>query len=412
MSKAAVVPAPRGASGQTRARMLAEWDEDDVAPARQPVRPVARRARVRLRHAVVVVLFFAMVALPVIGFAVYLFSRAQPQYASVVAFNVRSEEGTNPAATLLGFQMDGSTETDAEILNAFITSQPLVEQIDAELDLRALYSAPEQDWLFRFHPEGTIEDLVRYWNRMVAVGFRGDKGLIEVEVRAFDPVTAQSVAERILANSEEMINRLSAEAEEDATRYARAELDRAEAQLRQARQALTTYRTDNQIVDPEAVVAAQMGLLNSLQQQLADTLIEFDMLRDVTRTGDPRLEQAQRRIEVIETRIREEKRKLADVAAARAVGARPVTEIVGRFEELRVDLEFAEQSYLAARAAFDGALEKARRNSRYLATYKPPSRAESAQYPEKFTLLGITGLFLFLIWAVFSLVLYSIRDRR
>jgi capsular polysaccharide transport system permease protein len=77
-----------------------------------------------------------------------------------------------------------------------------------------------------------------------------------------------------------------------------------------------------------------------------------------------------------------------------------------------VDLEFAEQSYLTARAAFDGALEKARRNSRYLATYKPPTLAESAQYPEKITILGIFTLFVFLVWAVFALVLYSVRDRR
>jgi capsular polysaccharide transport system permease protein len=269
-----------------------------------------------------------------------------------------------------------------------------------------------EDWIFRFHPDGTIEDLVSYWNRMVSVAFQGDKGLIEVEVRAFDPREAQAISSAILRNSEEMINRLSQEAEGDATRYARAELERAEDRLREARQALTTYRSVNQIIDPEAVVAAQMGLLNSLQQQLADTLIEYDLLRDVTRPNDPRIEQAQRKIEVIESRIGQEKRKLGDVDSDAVGGDRPVTEIVGRFEELRVDLEFAEQSYLTARAAFDGALEKARRNSRYLATYKPPTLAESAQYPEKITILGIFTLFVFLVWAVFALVLYSVRDRR
>ena len=388
--------------------------DDEMTPGSRPVRvrPTAGPARMRRRHLAVIVSFFLMVVGPVGALGWYLYTVAVPQYASSVAFNVRSEEAAAPAASLLGFQIDGSTETDAEILNSFIASQPMVEQVDRELDIRASYARPEQDWLFRFHPDGTIEDLVSYWNRMVAVAFEGDKGLIEVQVRAFDPLEAQAIATAILRNSEEMINRLSQEAEEDATRYARAELERAEDRLRDARQALTTYRSQNQIVDPEAVVAAQMGLLNSLQQQLADTLIEYDLLRDVTRATDPRIEQAQRKIEVIEGRIAQERRKLGDVEADSATGDRPVTEIVGRFEELRVDLEFAEQSYLTARAAFDGALEKARRNSRYLATYKPPTLAESARYPERLTLLGISGLFLFLVWAVFALVLYSVRDRR
>lgn len=393
-------------------------DEEDLAgdedsdPNRTPptVRPMAGPARMRKRHVAIVLTFFLMVVGPIGALSWYLYTIAVPQYASSVAFNVRSEEAGAPAASLLGFQIDGSVTTDAEILNAFIKSQPLVEEVDAELDIRASYSRPQEDWLFRFNPEGTIEDLVKYWNRMVHVAFEGETGLLQVEVRAFDPAEAKAITEAVLRNSESMINRLTSTAEADATRYARAELERAEDRLRAARQALTLYRSENQIVDPEAVVAAQMGLLTSLQQQLADSLIEFDLLRDVTREGDPRIAQAQRRIEVIESRIGEERAKLGSTGDFGT--ARPVTEIVGRFEELRVDLEFAESSYLTARTAFDAALEKARRNSRYLATYLPPTLAQSAQYPDRITIIGVSGLFAFLIWSVFALVVYSVRDRR
>ena len=395
---------------------LADADEMPAANGAYTVRPAAQRARFRWRHAVIIFTFLAMVVAPVVWLGQYLFTIAAPQYASSMAFNVRSDEAAAPAASVLGFQFDSATETDAEILNAFIASQPLVETIDAALDIRTHYARPVEDWVFRFHPSGSIEDLLTYWNRMVAVSLKADKGLIEVEVRAFDPDEARDIARAILIESERMINRLSQEAEEDATRFARDELERAEDRLRAARQALTMYRSENQIIDPEAVVAAQMGLLTSLQRQLADALVEYDLLGDVAASSDPRLQLAERqtqsRIEVIENRISEEKAKLASVSETPAGNVRPVTELVGRFEELRVDLQFAERSYLAARTAFDAALEKARRNSRYLATYKPPTLAQTAQYPEAFTILGIVALFLFLIWSVFALVLYSIRDRR
>ena len=56
-----------------------------------------------------------------------------------------------------------------------------------------------------------------------------------------------------------------------------------------------------------------MGLLNSLQAQLAETLIELDLLAETARSDDPRVEQAKRKTVVIEKRIAEERRKLGSV---------------------------------------------------------------------------------------------------
>ena len=54
-----------------------------------------------------------------------------------------------------------------------------------------------------------------------------------------------------------------------------------------------------------------MGVLNNLQQQLAESLIEFDILSETTKRSDPRLQQAERRIEVIQSRIEEERATFA-----------------------------------------------------------------------------------------------------
>jgi capsular polysaccharide transport system permease protein len=388
---------------------LADDDDLQIPSKPQKVRPVAGPTRMRKRHLIVVFSFFLFVVAPMAGLTWYMYTLAVDQFASNFAFEVRTEEAAAPAADILGFNVSDSSSTDAEIVNEFIASQQLVAQINEVLDLKTMYSKPPDDILFRFDPDGSIEDLLSYWLRMVDVSLDGDKGLLQVRVLAFDPQDAQNVALEILKQSAEMINRLSAVAQEDATRYARGELDRAVDRLKDARQALTAYRSENQIIDPEAVVAAQMGLLNSLQQQLADTLIEADLLRDVTRSNDPRIAQSQRKIEVIEARIAIERQKIGSTEEGAGLA---VTDIVGRFEELRVDLEFAETTYLKALSAFEASIEKARRKSRYLATFVEPTLAERSEYPRRETVLAIAGLFLFLIWAVVALVLYSIRDRR
>ena len=87
-------------------------------------------------------------------------------------------------------------------------------------------------------------------------------------------------------------------------------------------------------------------------------------------------------------------------------------DLVGEYERLQVDREFAEQAYTTALAAFDGARNEARRQSRYLAAHVRPTLAESSEYPDRPVKLVTIVVFAFLIWSVVILVAYSLRDRR
>ena len=74
--------------------------------------------------------------------------------------------------------------------------------------------------------------------------------------------------------------------------------------------------------------------------------------------------------------------------------------MVGRYEELAVDLEFANTAYTQALAGLAAARAEARRQSRYLAPHVRPTLATTALYPRRALLAGLTGLFLLLGWGV------------
>jgi capsular polysaccharide transport system permease protein len=180
--------------------------------------------------------------------------------------------------------------------------------------------------------------------------------------------------------------------------------------LKQARETLTNFRLTNQIVDPNADIQAQMGLLTTLQTQQAEALIEFDLLVDIARDDDPRLEQAQRRIDVIETRINAERNKFG--VGGQGPGGVQFATIIADFERLTVDREFAEAAYAASLSTRDASVAEANRQSRYLATYIKPTLAEKSEHPQRLILLGVIGLFSILIWSILCLVYYALRDRR
>ncbi|MDJ0823601.1 MAG: capsule biosynthesis protein [Paracoccaceae bacterium] len=357
--------------------------------------------------------FLLMVVLPPVVASWYLWVRAADQYASTVAFSVRTEENVSAITSLLGpLDLSGSSTSDTDILYEFIQSQSLVASIDARLDLRAMWAKadPAIDPIFAYHPPGTIEDLVGHWERMVKIYYDSSTGLIELRALAFTPEDAQAIAREIYADSTVMINELSDIAREDAIRYARDELNHAVERLKSAREAVTTFRNRTQIVDPSIDVQGQAGLLSTLNQQLAEALIELDLLKQTTRSNDPRVAQADRKIQVIEKRIAEEKQKLGLGDGQADVDA--FATLVGEFERLVVDREFAEQTYTAALASYDAAQAEARRQSRYLAAHIRPTLAEKSEYPQRLMILGTGTLFLFLIWSVVVLVAYSLRDRR
>ena len=378
------------------------------------VQPIAAPARMKRRHWGLVASFLLMVLAPLAAVILYLWTAATDQYLSTTGFTVRSQESGGATELLGGLAQfaGGSTASDSDILYEFIQSQEMVEAVEAEVGIRARYSTVwPRDWVFGIWPDATMEDLVWYWHRITGISYDSGTGLTEVTVTGFDPDTAQAVARVILRESQDRINALNNQAREDAMRYARADVEEAVAQLKAAREALTRFRTRTRIVDPDSDIQGRMGVLNNLQQQLAEALVEYDLLRGTAPETDPRVTKAQQRIDVIRERIRIERQGFASDSTETGGVGEDYPSLIAEYESLSVDREYAEEAYRAALTALEVARDDATRQSRYLATYITPTRADASEYPQRVVLAALAALFLLLVWAIAALIYYSIRDR-
>jgi len=385
-----------------------------VIPASVAVQPLAQPARLKKRHWGLLASFVVVVLLPLVAAIFYLWTLASDQYISTTGFTVRSQESGGATEFLGGLAQltGGSAASDSDILYEFIRSQEMVEAVDAKIDLRAHYSQPwPDDWAFALWPDATLEDMVWYWQRILGISYDSGTGLIEVQAKAFDPQTARAVTSAILNESQDRINALNEQAREDAMRYARDDLDQAIARLKEARESLTRFRTRTRIVDPAADIQGRMGVMNNLQQQLAEALIEYDLLRGTSNDSDPRLTKAQQRIDVIRDRIRIERQTFTSENTDTGAVGEDYPTLIAEFESLTVDLQYAEETYRAALTALQVARDDAARQSRYLATYIKPTLAQESEYPKRIILTCLAGLFLVLTWSIGALIYYSLRDR-
>lgn len=379
----------------------------DPVPRLAPVR--ATRSRASRRYRAIALSFLVFVLTPIIVVTTYLYTYAADQYHSTAAFSIRSEEQSSTVSGLLGAigAVSSGSASDPDVLFEYIRSQDIVQQIDAEIDLEAMFSRATEDPVFSLAPGGTIEDLYAQWMRMVDVIHESANGILTIEARAFTPEDAQAITTAIVEKSSLLINRLSQVAHADTLRFATQELEEAKAALFEVRQRLTVFRRTNQIVDPVADAAGQLGILNALQAELARALIDRDTVASFAQPEDPRLASTDIRIEAITNRIAAER-----AALQRDNGDDDTLDIFSEYENLLVEQEFAQASYTAALAALAEAQAEARRQARFVAVHILPTLAEQSLYPQRVILIGLTFLLAVLAWAVVMLAYYNVRDNR
>ncbi|MDT1060366.1 capsule biosynthesis protein [Paracoccus sp. CPCC 101403] len=381
-------------------------------PSQSTVRAPAGHARPRRRHWLILLSFLLLVVLPAAFWGWYLWTRAVDQYVSTVGFSVRKEEGTPSIELFGGFSPlgGGGGASDTDVLYEYIRSQDMVEKIDAKLDLRSRFSRDwPSDFVFAFDPKGHVEDLTDYWERQVKVLYDTSSDLITLKVNAFTAEDAQVIAAAVFQESSDKINDLSSIARADATKLAKSELDKARAELTTTRQAMTDFRMRSQIVDPEADLTSQMGVLQGLQEQLAEALVALDLATENARPTDHRVTQGKQKVDALRRLIDAERSKFGNAAAGS--DGESYSQLVAQYEKLSVDREYAEGAFHAARVAYETALVEARRQSRYLAAHIQPKIAQSSIVPNR-TWLFCVGLGLLLAgWSILALIYYSIRDR-
>lgn len=383
-----------------------------VAAASRPKRHKRPKGE-QLTRILILSSLLLMVVVPTLVWAWYLWARAQDQYISTVAFSVRKEEA-DPTLDILGglTQLTGSTSaSDPDILYDFLRSQDIVATIDGELDLKKRFSGVYAvDPIFGYDPSGTLEDLTDYWRKQVKVHYDSASKLITLEVMAFTPEDAVEIATAAFDESSRTINRLSDIARDDATRFSRNELGKAQDRLTETRQSMTAFRMRTQIVDPAADLEAQMEVMTGLQSQLVEAMVAQDTLRETARESDTRVLQGQRKIDAIRAQIDAERAKFG--VADQGPNGESYAQLVAEYEELATDMEFAETTYRSAQASYEAALAEGQRQSRYLAAHIAPRLAESSLLPDRpILLLRIFGALL-LGWAILLLCYYSMRDRR
>lgn len=397
-------------NAQAVARRTAKPPEP-VRPAAPPsaVRPVIRASapgRRRRNGRAILAAFALCVGLPTLLATIYFGLIASPLYVSEASITIRSskQQATSLLTALGAGPADGvAGATETQLVADYLRSRDAVANIEREIGFRRRYATFNADFLSRLEPDASNEEMYGFFQKVVRVTDDG-AGLLTLSVKAFTPDDAVAIASSAIGAAEAMVNRLSESAQTDALRFARAEVEAAEARLISASESVTAYRKKSGDLDPRRSAEAVMAVIAGLEGQLATARIRLAELRSYLKPDSPTVSAVNSKIAALKRQIGEERRRLA------ANDGETLTEALSSFESERLQLELAETAYKSALAGLEAARVGAQNDRSYLVAYAPPSLPDVAAEPKRLYKIATAFVVSLLAFGVGALVIGAVRE--
>ena len=352
--------------------------------------------------------FFAVVVLPTLLVAIYLYAYAANQYESEAHFLVHSADKpqipTGGASALSMLTGVGAGQNEAMSVADYLTSHDAVAKLRREDQLVERFQRPGVDLFSRlFGTNPTPERLLRYYQRQVKVKFDTESGITTIKVHSFTPEDSYNIATRLLAIGEQRVNELNARSYTDEIANARRALDEAEAALTANATAMTAFRHRSGDIDPQATGAAQLGLVSGLAGQLAAARAQLQTMSGVISPSSPQYQALAAHVRAMQAQMDAQSGKLTGRGDS-------ITNDVGEYQALMLRRDFLNKRYEVAAASVEKAREQALQQQLYLVRVVNPNMPVKALFPERARILATVLVSLLLVYSIGWLIVAGVRE--
>lgn len=347
--------------------------------------------------------------LPTLLTLLYMLFLASPRYVSEFEITYQSYQppqnlSSGLVQNLLGANPNSGAVDLSTILYEYIRSMALLIKLDNQLHLRQYYSSPKVDYLSRMSSTANINTFLRNYLWYVSVT-QGLGGYLTVQVQAFDPDYALAVAKAIIKACDQMVDKMTARANQDEVRYAEAEVKQTEGRIRKAQLTMTEFQNLHGDINPPGSANQLGGIVGTIEGRLAAAQTQLTMLTSTT-PHSPELPATKAQITALEKQLKQEQDRLANKS-----GGATYSKLLDEYSALQLEQEFAKSAYQSAQQGLAVARADAARQQNYLIDFVPPYRPDkqNVEFALFYTLTAmITSLVLF---GIGSLIGGAMRDQ-
>jgi capsular polysaccharide transport system permease protein len=354
-------------------------------------------------------LFLLCVVIPTAISTVYFGIIASDVYISESRFIVRSSQRQSVSSFGSFLQNVGVSraQDDAYSVHDFMMSRDALHRLNDQLGVAKSFSASGIDMFNRFNPlgtDGSFEALYKYYGKQVSIDADSSSNISVLRVKAFSPQVAFRTNEALLEMGEQLINRLNERSRRDTVRFSEAEVASAAARANAASLALSQYRNQNGVFDPDRQSGLQLQQISKMQDELIAT--KETLVQVTTFTPDnPQIGALRKRIDTLQDAI--------DTAMGHVAGSGgSLTSKAADYDRLLLEREFAAKQLTTALASLEQAKSDAQRKQLYLDRIVEPNKPDSALEPRRLRAILTTFLLGLIVMGLASLLIAGAKEHK
>lgn len=347
------------------------------------------------------------VLIPFFAISIYTIGIQTPRFQSQASLVIEQDEtyAGVPQLDLGLLSVAGSAEkTDALMMQSFIQSRRLYEELNTRYDLETQWKSGDVDWLSRLDVDASAEEQWEYYRDKLRVEIDPESQILTVSIQAFKPSMAQALLLDIVDSSESFINEISQNLARTQVRFVENELEQAHHRVTEAAEGLLQFQGRSEVMSPEAEVQASLQILGELQARRSGLQTELSALLTYLNDAAPDVVSVRRRLEAIDMQIDRERFRQTGTDEA------GLNRLLVDYKEAEMSAQLASDIYRVGLQTLETTRLEASRKGKFVVHIDPPSLPEEASYPDVFRTLLLAVLALNLLYFLTHLVWAAILE--
>jgi capsular polysaccharide transport system permease protein len=358
--------------------------------------------------------FALLVVLPIVCTAIYYGLIAAGKYSVEFRFSVRSATEFVADEDNLALMIKAGKPGTPEIGHLpymaadYLRSRNVVRKLDRDGWLRSVFSRDQADWLSRFDPTKSDDDLWLYWRDMISVNVDRVSGLVLVRVLAFTPEDALALARATSVSAEEMIDSVAMQERRDALFLADQEMERASLRYSAALTGLRDVRNQEGTVDLERTIKSSADTVLGVMREKLSLERDRDANLKVLSADAPQQKVLSDQIRALGSQLA----SLTEALTSHRTDAKTAAQSIAQFEKGELEVRFSKRLLEVAQASYERARQESERQHVYFALFVEPKKPEIAEYPRRARSVAFAGICAFSLWSGMMLAVAGIRDHK
>jgi capsular polysaccharide transport system permease protein len=355
--------------------------------------------------------FGLVVAVPTIIMFIYCTMIAAPIYTSNSKFTLTVEGAGEIASgleggigSLLMGTGGGSNAAEAYVVKEYITSQDMLENLQKKIDIHKIYNDEKADFWTSPPENPTIEELLKYYNKMIKVRFDDKGGMLVLDVDAFSPTDASRLANVIFQEAEKFVNARSDRIQRDSVKFAEDFLKESEEKVLEANLVLSKFRNKTGDFSPSTTAQGVLEISARLEGELVKTKTEMATLSNFLKPDNSRIKALEAKAKSLQSQIQSQSNRLASSQGS------TLADTAQEYEARKLLSEFSIKRYGMALTGYEKARSVARKQKKYFVRVVGPTVPQESLKPDMLYQVSGTFFISLIAYVLGGLMISALRD--